>query len=1023
MRFMRLIGIALLVGLTTLGSTPGANWDDPVPHGQDAPPGPPLSPEQAVAKMTVPKGFHVEIVAAEPQIVNPTAMTFDERGRIWIAESVEYPRQSAGEGKDRIKILEDVDGDGKADKSTVFAEGLNIPSGIAVGYGGVWVANSPDVLFLTDENGDGKADKREVVVTGFGRFDTHELPNSLTWGPDGWLYGWNGVFNNSHIEYRGKTYDFTCALFRIHPRTRDFEVFAEGTSNPWGVAFNREGAAFASACVIDHLWHLTETGHYIRQGGPDKPYAWPLGSIVDHKHQKRAYCGILYFDSDAYPAEYSKSLYMGNIHGNCINVDYLSRNGSTYVGNAKPDFLAANDSWFMPVSQKIGPDGCLYILDWYDRYHCYQDAGRDPEGIDRLKGRLYRVRYGDPPRLSRVDLGKESSQKLVERLASPNLYFRDQAQRLLGERNDAEANARMKNIILSDASPKRQRMHAIWSLAGAGAIDDSFLLRLLSEKDPSIRSWGVRLAGNKKAVGAVVRSRIAELALDQSADVRLQVAIASRKIDGADAMKMLVGVLSASDEDELIPHIVWQNLHPLLEQEGTKFVNLLEGVELSSSPGFKPLFPLIAKCLLAAGESGRKSFVALVKRLAVHNDHQWQSAAACLSELLAALNSGQIPAADLASMRSELNPALEHVIAEEDLDVLVWSAWRVKAAWDDPKAIDEVATILENPDEPEETRIEAVQALVGKPDPRVLAAVGKILREPRDSSSEFRGRLISELAKRSDEAVAKITIQAYPTLEPELKPRVVELLTDRASWSKQLIDAVSKNAIPSSALNVNQVRKMLRFKDAELVKRVGATWGSIREERNPKREEAIDRIRDLIADTPGDPYAGALAFKKVCAQCHMIHGEGQEVGPDLTGNGRNSYDQLVSNVLDPSLVIGAAYQAVLVSTKDGRVLTGLLAEDSPERIVLKVQGGKRETIAKNEIEERSTSPLSLMPEDLEKQLSEQEIVDLFSFLCLDKPPTDPSAQSRGLGPFEGETWQETVKRSPPPELGTATSPN
>ena len=330
--------------------------------------------------MQVPEGFQVELVAAEPDIVNPVAMTFDERGRIWITESLEYPRKSAGPGRDRIKILEDTDGDGKADSFTIFADGLNIPSGIAVGHGGVWVANSPDILFLQDTDGDGKADRREVVVTGFGRSDTHELPNSLNWGPDGWLYGLNGVFNPSHVHTGGKDCNFTCAMFRIHPRTREFQIFCEGTSNPWGIAWDDVGSSFVSACVIDHLWHLTETGYYHRQGGPYPPFTWEIGSIVEHKHQQAAYAGLHFFDSDVYPPEYREKLYMGNIHGGCINVDVLSRDGSTYKARPQSDFLTANDAWFMPVSQKTGPDGCLYILDWYDRYHCYQDAQRDPNG-------------------------------------------------------------------------------------------------------------------------------------------------------------------------------------------------------------------------------------------------------------------------------------------------------------------------------------------------------------------------------------------------------------------------------------------------------------------------------------------------------------------------------------------------------------------------------------------------------------------------------------------------------------------
>ena len=404
-RYSVIAGLAVAAALGDVGSVTQSvvrAQQQLIPHGQDQAPNPPRSAAEAVRTMTVPPGFHVEIVAAEPDTVNPVAMTFDEKGRIWITESLEYPRRQAGPGRDRIKVLEDTDGDGKADRFTVFADGLNIPSGIAVGHGGVWVANAPDILFLQDKDGDGKADSKEVVATGFGRSDTHELPNSLTWGPDGWLYGWNGVFNPGKVVSKnGKTYKFTCAIFRIHPKTRVFEVWCEGTSNPWGIAIDPEGSFFASACVIDHLWHLVETGYYIRQGGPYPPFTWPIESIVDHAHQKAAYCGIHYFDSPAYPPEYRGRLYMGNIHGNGVNVDVLERNGSTYRGKTAPDFLRANDAWFMPVSQKTGPDGCLYVLDWYDRYHCYQDANRDPAGIDRLKGRLYRVRYRETPRRAR----------------------------------------------------------------------------------------------------------------------------------------------------------------------------------------------------------------------------------------------------------------------------------------------------------------------------------------------------------------------------------------------------------------------------------------------------------------------------------------------------------------------------------------------------------------------------------------------------------------------------------------------
>ena len=574
--------------------------DDPfIPRKQSKLPGPPLSAQEATARMTVPEGFSVELVASEPDIMNPVAMTFDDRGRIWITESFEYPRSASGPGRDRVKILEDTNGDGRVDQVRVFAEGLNIPSGIAVGHGGVWVANAPDLLFLQDTDGDGRADKQEVVVTGFGRTDTHELPNSLTWGPDGYLYGLNGVFNHSHVRQNGKEFRFTCAMFRIDPRTRRFELFAEGTSNPWGIAWDPEGSAFVSACVIDHLWHITESGYYHRQGGPYPPFAWKIGSIVKHTHQLAAYCGLHYFDSHAYPQEYRDRLYMGNIHGGCINVDVLERDGSTYFAQPAKDFLTANDVWFMPVAQKTGPDGCLYVLDWYDRYHCYQDARARPEDVDRGHGRLYRVRYQQTPRAGKFDLAAESDTRLIERLHSNNVYFRDIAQRLLSERDHGDTNRRLQALVLDKSPPRKTRLHALWALVGTGSLDPEFHQALCSASDATLRAWSVRAAGNFGRLDVRTRQSVLSLVSDESPDVLLQLAIAATKLEKTDPLPLLVEVLANCGNDELIPHIAWQNLHPLLGQRSQDFLTLIRKYDLSQSPGIKQIMPRVTDRILA----------------------------------------------------------------------------------------------------------------------------------------------------------------------------------------------------------------------------------------------------------------------------------------------------------------------------------------------------------------------------------------------------------------------------------------
>ncbi|MFK7818218.1 MAG: PVC-type heme-binding CxxCH protein, partial [Planctomycetaceae bacterium] len=1008
--------IPLAVVLSTAACLPGLAQE--IPHGQSKAPGPALSPEEAVKKMTVPEGFSVEIVASEPNIVNPVAMTFDERGRAWITESLEYPRKSPGPGRDRVKVLEDTDNDGKMDKFTVFADGLNIPSGIAVGWGGVWVANSPDLLFMQDTDGDGKADVTKTVLTGFGRTDTHELPNSLTWGPDGYLYGLNGVFNYSDVSY-GKdnpnykegqsSRKFTCAMFRVNPRTWEFEIFAEGTSNPWGIAFNPVGDAFISACVIDHLWHIAENGYYIRQGGPYPPFTWRLPSIVKHKHQKAAYCGITYFDSDVYPDEYNNRLMMGNIHGACVNVDVIEDKGSSYFGKPNADFLSANDAWFMPVVQKVGPDGCLWVLDWYDRYHCYQDANRDPEGIDRLKGRLYRVRYKDAPRAGKFDLAKESDDELMRRLRSGNVFFRNIAQRLLAERLAAgETKATTPDMLLSLALSKsavmtestrkradgrltrdlsyqlaeggKSQMHAIWALAGSGKMKPESHMLFLNHDNPAIRAWGVRTAGNIDNVTKNISDKVQELCNDRHPRVLLQAVAAINKIEGADKVRGLFDILNAAGNDEVIPKIVWQNLHPHIGADPTGFLARLEADLGTTADGF---FPRVVDRVLAEKSIGPKQIAALVKAMV---GNKQTSEARDLFKLVAErAQTGQIKKGDAVELFKSLKPAFGATIDQTPKSVLEVDALCAAASLGGKEEGERLATWFKSFEAGENYRLRALAAMVQAGTHDLGEAIALV--EENKVGTGFSGRVLDVLGRTTDAEVAPNLLAAYPRLDAEVKPRAIELLTSRTAWSRELLAAIDAKRVSASDLNATQVRKLFANPDKELKQLVTKQWGSLRTERDPAREQLINRMRRLIRTTKGDPHKGVPVFKKLCGQCHKMYGEGQEVGPDITLNGRNSFEQLLSNVFDPSLVIGSAYQATTVLTDEGKVISGLLVEDSPQRVVLKIEGGKQETIARDSIDEMSKSNLSLMPEGIEKQLKPQEIVDLFAYITLDKPPT------------------------------------
>src|SRR3989442_14880277 len=316
----------------------------------------PLPPAEAQRKFTVPAGFEVRLFASEPDVINPVAMIWDERGRLWVLELYEYPlgARKGQKPRDRVKILEDTDGDGKADKVTVFVDGLNLATGLQLGNGGVYVGQAPDLLFFEDTDGDDHADKKTVLKTGFGLDDRHELLNGFIWGPDGWLYMTQGVFTHSKVRNpddpndNGVTVD--AAVARYHPRTKKFEVFADGTSNPWGLDFDRAGNAFVSACVIDHFFHMAPGGHYARQGGsPANPYAYQLlPSIVDHKHFRAAFAGVDIYQGSQYPAEWLGTVFVGNIHQSAVNHDKLTPSASSFVCSSNKDFLVANDGWFRP---------------------------------------------------------------------------------------------------------------------------------------------------------------------------------------------------------------------------------------------------------------------------------------------------------------------------------------------------------------------------------------------------------------------------------------------------------------------------------------------------------------------------------------------------------------------------------------------------------------------------------------------------------------------------------------------------
>ncbi len=565
-----------------------------------------LTPDVAARAMKLPEGFTASAFAGEPDVQQPIAMTLDDRGRLWIAEAYSYPRRLPdAEAQDRILIFEDVDGDGRFDKRTVFAEKLNLVSGLEWGFGGVWVGAAPQFLFIPDADGDDRPDgPPQVLLDGWGYQDTHETLNSFIWGPDGWLYGCHGVFTHSNVgkpgAADGERVPINAGIWRYHPTRHVFEVFCHGTSNPWGVDFNDFGQSFLTSCVIPHLYQVIQGGRYERQGGQHfNPFTYDeIKTIADHRHYLgaephagnnrsdeagggHAHAGAMIYLGAAWPEKYRGQIFMNNIHGQRINMDVLKPQGSGYVGSHGPDFCLTNDLWSQILSLRYGPDGQVYMIDWYDKNACHHG---DVAGHDRSNGRIFKIAYGNQMSAP-ADLSKLTDQQLAAQMLDANDFHVRHARRLLQERAakraiDKAAIGTLQQIALRHESETR-RLRGVWALHAIGALDDRLQDALLGDASPQVCAWSIQLAGDMApaAAGTAHLGRLEQLAAaDPSPVVRLYLAARLQRLPLAERWNVLAALVRhAEDEaDQNLPCMYWYALEPLVAVDTGRALELAQ---------------------------------------------------------------------------------------------------------------------------------------------------------------------------------------------------------------------------------------------------------------------------------------------------------------------------------------------------------------------------------------------------------------------------------------------------------------
>jgi len=949
-----------------------------------------LTGEEAIEKMTVADGFETTLYASEPEITQPMAFCWDSKGRMWIAENRDYETRGtgfSGSGDSRILILEDTDGDGKTDSRKVFLEGIPFPAAIAVGLDGLWLGAPPHLLYVPDRDGDDKGDMDDIEVrlTGWGIKDRHETLNSLNWGPDGWLYGCQGLFTKSRVGKPSKDAraykpgepfpkDFEVeggqfidgGVWRYHPTKDRFEVVAHGFSNPWGLDFDDNGQLFITACVIPHLWYVIPGGFYHRQGGTHiNPYVYSdIQTIVDHRHRS-AHGGARIYLADAFPKEYHGRMFMANIHEHAVLTDILKPEGSGFIASHGDDFLLANDPQWVGFSMEIGPAGAVYALDWHDGDICGKDV------MYKDTGRVFRVAPQGLKGHTGIDLASKSDAELVELQLHPNdWYVRRARVELQGRAIKGELSADTHAALwkLFEEQPDTGRkLRALWTLHVTGGTTPEQLLSLLDHEADYVRGWAVQLLCEDHDPGQAALAKFQELATsDPSPAVRLYLTSALQRIPEAGVWPLARRLAARGEdaEDHNLPKMLWYGIEP----------HVPDNPETAFEVALESQIPLVTN-YIARRIAGTQKLDPLIDALGKAESAMHQLA------LLEGLRDGSRGQRDI-DMPEGWTAVRTKLAGVDDAQVRDL-AKQLDQQFGSEEAAKALLAALQNPEEPAEQRARILQSFAQDGYQPALPIALKLLEEPA-----MRLPVIRSLAAYDDPSVPQALLQQYADFSTPEKLEVVQTLASRQNYAQELLKALKYEDIPKRDVPAYVARQLRRVLGPSFVD----YWGSITELSEDKAA-AMAKYKKLLSEefvSSADLANGRAIYDRTCAACHKMYGEGGLVGPDITGSNRANLDYILDNILNPSGEIPEAYQLVIITTRDGRTLSGMVASEDAQQLTLRLVG-QETVVAKSDIQSRETSPISMMPEGLLGVLTNEEVRDLIAYLRTSKQVAPPAA--------------------------------
>ncbi|HUG18137.1 MAG TPA: PVC-type heme-binding CxxCH protein [Planctomycetaceae bacterium] len=971
----------------------------------------PLPPEKSQERYVTPVDFELKLFVSEPDLQGkPIAMSWDERGRLWVCETYDYPNelQSPGQGRDRIRICEDTDHDGRADKFTVFAGQLSIPTSIAFWNGGAIVQNGTQTLYLKDTDGDDVADERTVLFDGWALGDTHGGVSNFQYGLDNWIYAMQG-YNNSSPTVKGvEQQSFRMGFFRFKPDGSEIEFLRSTNNNTWGLGITEEGLIFGSTANHNPSDFMAIPNRYyerVRGWAPDRlegiadTYKFdPITDKIRQVDQFGGYtagAGHAVYTARTYPEYFwNRTSFVCGPTGHLVGTFLLNPDGAGFQSTSPMNLVASDDEWSAPIMAEVGPDGNVWILDWYNYIVQHNPT---PQGFqtgkgnayesdlrDKKHGRIYRLVYKKADKYEPLDLTRATPEQLVATLRHPTMLWRKHAQRLLVERGETDVVLALERMVADPSVDavglNAGAIHAIWALHGLGALD-------AAESGPR-----QTVLGALQHPSAGVR-RNALQALPKTEDVQESILASGLLELDSDPQVRLAALLALADGESR--DVSGVALAELTEQPATINDRWLRDALTSAAAAHAMAF---LPALGAAETRPSEAALAIVGQVSEHLA-RGRLTAEQLNALLPSLQDADMRVVE--AVLSGLNRGWprDHTveIAPEAEEILV--GWlneiapsskgelvRLASAWGSrqlerysAEIVSDLLAIVSAGDSPLEARLEAARQAV-----RFRVTDDELARKILDlvtpqTPPELADGLLAALGESQAPGVGRSMIAKIASMTPAAREAALRVLLSRPQTTRAYLEAVQEGHASLGELSLDQKQLLAAHPDRgirRLSQQLLQAGGGLP---NPDRQKVLQELLPLTEQT-GDPEAGKAVLKKHCLKCHQHRGEGERIGPDLTGMAVHPKRELLGHIIDPSKDVEGNFRIYTVVTDEGRVYNGLLASETRTTIELFDAEAKKHVILREEIEELVSSRKSLMPEGFEKQVKPQEIVDLLEFM-------------------------------------------